>query len=1261
MKKNKSSPYDSQTLRQKAEEILKNKTSSVIPLLSETEMLKLLHELDVYQIELELQNIDLRSEIAKAKDATELYDFAPTGFFTLSKKGEILGLNLRGAEILGKEPLHLKNSRFAFFVSDETKPKFDVFMEQLFCGKTKQSCEITLLADDKEPVFAHITGTIARNSEYCLLTIADISEHKRSEEVIVKQNEILSKITQFSVDLSMLPPSDNLEVFVCKRIKEITGAHVVTFSEYDAQTRMILPKHIELEPGKLKKLVNLLGSQVYNVHSPVDEATYLKMTEQIIGKSDNLTDLTFGAIPRPVGALISALVNADRYIVIVYLTEGKLFGTSLLALSKYQTDPTDEVLKNIAFLVAVSLRRKQAEEALLTSKERYDKLAANIPVGVYVLHSKDDGSFKLDYASPRMAEMLGLSVEGLLNDASLIYESIYPDDRLGFEQLNQEGIRLNRKFDWKGRILTEGIIKWMNITSSPEILESGDVLWHGLVVDITKEKLDEDALIEVHNRLLKITSLLPGLVYQFRLKPDGSTSLPYASGGLTEIYRLSPEEVIKDASAIFEDIHPDDYPEVMASIRNSAEKLLPWKQEYRMKFEDGTIRTLLGNSVPQLEQDGSVLWHGFITDISERKLAEEALIESESRFKNLFDYHSAIMLLIDPVSGLIIDANDAATRFYGFSKSVLQTMSIDEINLMSQEQVKMEREKARINNLNYFVFQHRLANGENRTVEVHSSPIDFQEKLVLFSIIHDITDRKKLENELATLAIRNQTLVQTSSDGIHILDNMGNVVETNAAFCDMLGYTREEMLHMNMADWNMQWKGEELLAKLNDLIIHPAIFETIQRQKNGTLINVEINSTGIMLDGCQYLYAATRNITERKHAEMELGKSEERLREISKTDWVWEVNEKGVYTYTSQTGIDFLGLSGIDEIIGKTPFDFMPPDERKKLAAIFSEIIANKLPIRNLENWNIRKNGEMCCLLTNGEPILDEDGNLKGYRGVDKDITDRKLIEAEIKKSNEELQKSNAEKDKFFSIIAHDLRGPIGGFMGLTERMAESMSEMTLDELQNIARVMKNSSTNIYSLLGNLLEWSRMQRGLTKFEPVPFILLSKIHDFLLITIDSATKKEISVSYTIPEDLEVFADENMLASIIRNLVANAVKFTPIGGNISISAQSVTGDSILISITDNGIGMNNNTLVNLFNIDVNTNRKGTEGELSTGLGLMICKDFIEKHGGKLSVESELGKGSSFSFILPSRTHPDENTFSTGSIPVKTQQIKSKASKF
>ncbi len=235
-------------------------------------------------------------------------------------------------------------------------------------------------------------------------------------------------------------------------------------------------------------------------------------------------------------------------------------------------------------------------------------------------------------------------------------------------------------------------------------------------------------------------------------------------------------------------------------------------------------------------------------------------------------------------------------------------------------------------------------------------------------------------------------------------------------------------------------------------------------------------------------------------------------------------------------------------------------------------------------------------------------------------------------RQKQELQRLNAEKDKFFSIIAHDLRGPFTGFIGLTEIMSENLPSMSLCEIQKFALNMKNSAVNLFSLLNNLLEWSLMQRGLITFEPQLFLLMPKITESMALVTEAADKKEIAISYDIPEDLSVFADGNMFEGIIRNLTSNAVKFTPKGGVVNVSAKSMPDNLVEISIKDTGIGMNKEMIDNLFRLDVNTSRKGTEDESSTGLGLVICKDFIEKHGGKLRVESEEGKGSTFYFTIP-----------------------------
>jgi len=240
--------------------------------------------------------------------------------------------------------------------------------------------------------------------------------------------------------------------------------------------------------------------------------------------------------------------------------------------------------------------------------------------------------------------------------------------------------------------------------------------------------------------------------------------------------------------------------------------------------------------------------------------------------------------------------------------------------------------------------------------------------------------------------------------------------------------------------------------------------------------------------------------------------------------------------------------------------------------------------------------------------------------------------EREITLKNNELLKINMEKDKFFSIIAHDIRNPLSSFLGLTEIMAEKMSGLTLEEMQDISVKMRNSAANLSRLLENLLEWSRMQQGLLPFNPGPVHLLPLIDESIEMVLGQARDKGIDITFDIPDDLKVNADTNMLQTIIRNLVSNAVKFTSKGGRVRLSSKTIDGTSVEIAIQDSGIGMSGEIVKQLFLFDARTNRKGTEGEPSTGLGLLLCKEFIEKHQGSIRIESEEGIGSTFFITFP-----------------------------
>jgi signal transduction histidine kinase len=245
-------------------------------------------------------------------------------------------------------------------------------------------------------------------------------------------------------------------------------------------------------------------------------------------------------------------------------------------------------------------------------------------------------------------------------------------------------------------------------------------------------------------------------------------------------------------------------------------------------------------------------------------------------------------------------------------------------------------------------------------------------------------------------------------------------------------------------------------------------------------------------------------------------------------------------------------------------------------------------------------------------------------------IADQKI---QLQIYSNHLDESIHARDKFFSIIAHDLRNPIGSFLGLTEFMAEEIASLSLSEIKEFSIRLKNSATTLNSLLENLLQWSRLQQGVIQYNPEELDLITIVIESISIILEPANSKGISVSYYIPPGLKVFADSNILQTVIRNLVSNALKFTKKNGSIKIAAIPRDDKFIEISIKDTGIGMTKSLIDKLFKLDERTNRKGTDNEPSSGLGLILCRDFIEKHNGKIWIESEVEKGSTFYFTIPS----------------------------
>lgn len=235
-----------------------------------------------------------------------------------------------------------------------------------------------------------------------------------------------------------------------------------------------------------------------------------------------------------------------------------------------------------------------------------------------------------------------------------------------------------------------------------------------------------------------------------------------------------------------------------------------------------------------------------------------------------------------------------------------------------------------------------------------------------------------------------------------------------------------------------------------------------------------------------------------------------------------------------------------------------------------------------------------------------------------------------ISKQNEELALANAEKDKFFSIIAHDLKTPFNAIMGFSDLLLEDIQQNNYKDVEEYAQLIQKSSLSAFNLLVNLLEWSRTKTGRMTFNPIQINLWDVVSDVKTFFNESALKKQITINSNIDRNFSIMADAGMIHTILRNLVSNAIKFSLAGGEVTIEATN-SEKEVVISVSDKGMGMDRTMLENLFKITQNQTRKGTHDESGTGLGLILCREFVEKHGGRIWVESTPEKGSTFYFTL------------------------------
>ncbi len=692
-----------------------------------------------------------------------------------------------------------------------------------------------------------------------------------------------------------------------------------------------------------------------------------------------------------------------------------------------------------------------------------------------------------------------------------------------------------------------------------------------------------------------------------------------------------------------------------------------------MNAEELTKEELLKNfNSLQLEYDS--MKEKYEKEISFLKHEEENIKKSSERYKIAYMTSPDAININRLSDGMYVSINEVFTNTLGYSEQDAIGRTSLELNIWASpdDRAYMVSElltKGEIKN-----FETQFISKDNRVMYglLSASLINLDGVPHILTVTRDISVYKQAEKALAKEQFLINALMNNLSDHVYFKDLQSKFIRNNKAHALSFGLDDPAKV-IGKSDFDFfteqaarqAFEDEQAIIRTGQPILKE---EKLTRKDSSdawfSAIKMPLRDSDGKIIGT---FGISRDITTRKRSELENIALLEITKGITSTDKLDELLKLIHSSLAKVVYAENCFVALIDEATGLFSFplfadkvDKTPMTNASMGKSCSSYVLRTVKPLLLSQDIfdQLEKDGEVELIGSNspswvGIPLqtpskvigvlvlqhyekenVYSEGDVNFLVSIGSQIAiaiERKKAEEEINLKNEQLQAINAEKDKFFSIIAHDLRGPISAFVAATQILSEEITTMEISEIKDITESMKTSASNIYSLLENLLEWSRLKRGGLAYVQEKLNLKADIDSCIDILSESARKKEIDIEVSVPGEMQVAADKHMLDTVIRNLISNAIKFTLPGGKISVSADYNSDPYIEVKISDSGIGMTPELKNKLFRMNEKTSRNGTSGELSTGLGLLLCKEFIEQLGGTISVESESDKGSTFAFTL------------------------------
>ncbi|MCQ1535866.1 PAS domain S-box protein [Methanosarcina sp. KYL-1] len=605
---------------------------------------------------------------------------------------------------------------------------------------------------------------------------------------------------------------------------------------------------------------------------------------------------------------------------------------------------------------------------------------------------------------------------------------------------------------------------------------------------------------------------------------------------------------------------------------------------------------------------------------------------NEDIYRSFFKENNAVLLLVNPENSDIVDANTAACKYYGWTLEEMTGKKMCHISALAAEETKAETLRAADEKRNFLFSRHRLANGEIRDVEVYGGPVVLNSQSLLYYRVHDITERKLAEDELQRKEMQLRTAQRVGRMGSWEIDFNSRKGDASEEARRIYGLEGEDLTIETIQKVPMPEYRPGLDRALSDLVERNLPYDVqfrILRQNDGRILH--IHSVAEYDAERNVVIGTIQDITEQKQSEEALAKEAlwRRILMEQSRDGIFVVDQNCKFFEANPRYAEMLGYSQ-EEMLTLHIWDCDIRYTREQLLEML-RIADSKGAL--IETRLRRKDGTFLDVEINANAAIF--GERKLSFCVCRDITERKQAEEELLNAKLSAEAASKSKGEFLATVSHELRTPLNSIIGFSDVLLQGMFGSLNEKQTGYINHISKSGKHLLNLINDILDISKVEAGKTELACEQFNVYHAINEIKTIVSPLAIKKNICLDVKVdiePQPGMIFADKTKFKQILYNLTSNAIKFTPEKGNVTIEARR-SGNFVQVSVKDTGIGISKNDIDKLFQPFKQLNPYLTREYEGTGLGLALVKKFVEMHGGEIRVESKVGEGSIFTFLIPS----------------------------